>query len=129
MSPLHLLIPALLISAPAIIWFACSLRPKKSRGVLPTEIIRGKSVRGVGSFGVLPPFDPTKSRVSEPVKFFDVDGYSNEPIYIIDGDPVCVHGMAMDVHCCECRRRGFFPPDDCSCYDTARPLNTLVDGD
>lgn len=32
-----------------------------------------------------------------------------------DTDPVCVHGVALDVHCCDCRRSGFFPPDDCRC--------------
>ncbi len=34
-------------------------------------------------------------------------------------DVVCEHGTAMDVHCCACRRRGFFPPDECDCYDFA----------
>lgn len=29
---------------------------------------------------------------------------------------VCDHGTAMDVHCCACRRSGFFPPDNCDCY-------------
>jgi hypothetical protein len=32
-------------------------------------------------------------------------------------DVVCKHGTAMDVHCCGCRRSGFFPPDDCSCCE------------
>jgi hypothetical protein len=34
-------------------------------------------------------------------------------------DPVCAHGRAFDMHCCDCRRSGFFPPDDCTCYDLA----------
>jgi len=32
-------------------------------------------------------------------------------------DHVCQHGIAFDVHCCDCRRSGFFPPDDCTCYE------------
>jgi hypothetical protein len=30
-------------------------------------------------------------------------------------DVVCPHGRATDIHCCDCRRSGFFPPDDCAC--------------
>ena len=34
-------------------------------------------------------------------------------------DVLCEHGHAMDIHCCGCRRRGFFPPEDgCDCYGT-----------
>lgn len=29
-------------------------------------------------------------------------------------DAVCRHGVAFDVHCCNCHS-GFFPPDDCHC--------------
>lgn len=32
------------------------------------------------------------------------------------GDAVCKHGVAVDVHCCNCHS-GFFPPDDCCCTD------------
>lgn len=33
-----------------------------------------------------------------------------------EADKTCSHGTALDVHCCACRRSGFFPPDDCDCY-------------
>lgn len=51
--------------------------------------------------------------MSERVKWSRDDG----------GDLVCQHGTAADVHCCACRRRGFFPPDDCDCYASATSLN------
>ncbi len=34
----------------------------------------------------------------------------------VPADVTCEHGMAVDVHCCRCRRSGFFPPDDCDCF-------------
>lgn len=33
------------------------------------------------------------------------------------GDHVCTHGVALDMHCCDCKRRGFFPPEHCDCYN------------
>lgn len=30
-------------------------------------------------------------------------------------EPMCEHGNALDVHCCECKRSGFFPPDPDPC--------------
>lgn len=41
------------------------------------------------------------------------------PVHGKECDLVCQHGNAMDMHCCPCRRSGFFPPDDCDCYGTA----------
>lgn len=38
-------------------------------------------------------------------------------------DAGCAHGLALDMHCCACRRSGFFPPDDCSCFS---PLSADV---
>lgn len=32
-----------------------------------------------------------------------------------EDDGTCEHGIAADVHCCECGRSGFFPPADCRC--------------
>jgi hypothetical protein len=34
-----------------------------------------------------------------------------------DVDTLCEHGLAQDMHCCRCRRPGFFPPDDCDCWE------------
>ncbi len=31
-------------------------------------------------------------------------------------DVMCEHGRAMDMHCCECSRSGFFPPNNCICF-------------
>ena len=30
-------------------------------------------------------------------------------------EPSCAHGFALDMHCCDCKRSGFFHPSDCSC--------------
>lgn len=40
------------------------------------------------------------------------------------GDMECEHGHAADVHCCACRRSGFFPPYDCRCGD--RPDEVMI---
>lgn len=37
-------------------------------------------------------------------------------------EPECEHGLAMDMHCCACKRSGFFPPDDCPLlHEEAKP--------
>jgi hypothetical protein len=33
-------------------------------------------------------------------------------------DETCPHGRAFDMHCCDCRRSGFFPPEQCRCSCT-----------
>lgn len=43
------------------------------------------------------------------------DGHAHEPDL---SDVSCEHGLAADMHCCDCRRSGFFPPDSCNCYTT-----------
>lgn len=43
------------------------------------------------------------------------DGHTHDPDL---SDVRCEHGLAADMHCCECRRSGFFPPDSCNCYTT-----------
>jgi len=32
-------------------------------------------------------------------------------------DVACSHGLAVDLHCCDCRRSGFFRPETCACGD------------
>jgi hypothetical protein len=33
-------------------------------------------------------------------------------------DETCPHGRAFDMHCCDCRRSGVFPPEQCRCSCT-----------
>lgn len=37
-----------------------------------------------------------------------------------DGDPVCEHGTAVDVHCCNCHSGFLFDIDWCVCGQTFR---------
>ena len=30
-------------------------------------------------------------------------------------DPICAHGVALDVHCCNCHSGFLFDPDSCVC--------------
>jgi hypothetical protein len=51
----------------------------------------------------------------------------------MDDDVVCEHGTAMDVHCCGDGRvggchRGFFPPENCRCYDVEDDAMDTRDG-
>jgi hypothetical protein len=41
-------------------------------------------------------------------------------------DPTCAHGTAFDVHCCACRRSGFFPPEDCDCFTDTATVDRIV---
>jgi hypothetical protein len=41
-------------------------------------------------------------------------------------DPTCAHGTTFDVHCCACRRSGFFPPEDCDCFTDTATIDRIV---
>ena len=56
-------------------------------------------------------------------------GTARGPAYCPDPDckfdannPVCKHGTAMDVHCCNCHYGFLFDADSCTCINTEEQL-------